>query len=451
MEITAHFLDRIHSHNSTLNAFLTIEEDSAKEQAVISERAVMSGKELGPLHGVPIAIKDLSATKGIRTTYGSSIYANYVPTYDDIPVKRIREAGAIIVGKTNTSDFGWKATTENLLGGPCRNPWDPDNTAGGSSGGSGSALAAGLVPIATGGDAGGSIRIPASFCGVYGIKPTFGRVPAAYNRPGGWRPLSQNGPLSNNVRDSALLLQIMSGQDSTDATSFEDHQSDFVADTTPDSLKGFRIAWSPNLDGRPVDSEVRELTLSAALAFQELGASVDEATPELVTNDLKEIFKTFILTDLLINLEPYLASEQVKLLPKGLRQLLDEAQTWPATRYSLHLRELEWHKARLAHFFSQYDLLLLPTMAVPSFPINQAPDMIDGVPVEPFWGFAPFCFPFNLSGHPAASIPCGFTKKELPVGLQIVGGMGNEKAIFKASAAFENARPWNHHRPEISY
>ena len=204
VDATAHFLDRIQAYDGELNAFITVAADAAMTEAHRAEAAVLADEPLGLLHGVPIGVKDLSATKGMTTTYGSLLKRDNVPDRDDIPVERIRSAGAIIVGKTNTPEYGWKGTTENLLTGAAHNPWDVTRTPGGSSGGSAAAVAAHLVPLATGSDGGGSIRIPASFCGAFGFKPTFGRVPASYGELGGWRMLAQNGPISMNVRDAAL-------------------------------------------------------------------------------------------------------------------------------------------------------------------------------------------------------------------------------------------------------
>jgi aspartyl-tRNA(Asn)/glutamyl-tRNA(Gln) amidotransferase subunit A len=450
VEATSHFLQRIQTFDPLVSAYITVAAEQAMAAARAAEDAVMAGETLGPRHGVPIAIKDLSATRGIRTTYGSVLYADRVPDHDDIPVQRIRQAGAVLLGKTNTPEFGWKATTENLLTSPCRNPWDLIRTSGGSSGGSAAALAAGLSPLATGSDAGGSIRIPASFCGVYGLKPTFGRAPTAYDGPGGWRSLSQPGPMANTVRDAALLLQVLSGPHPRDATCLQEPPPDFLAAMAKPSVRGMRVAWSPRLDARPVEPEVVRVTAAAAEAFQALGASVEEATPDLVSDSLREVFTTLLLTELAIGLGPVLAAGHGDKLPRTLVEWATTAASWPATRYAAHLRELEWHRRRMDSFFQRFDLLLTPTMAAPAFPIEQPPASIDGMPADPYWGFTPFLFPFNLTGQPTASIPCGFTSSGLPVGLQIVGRNRHELDVLRASAAFEIARPWDHRHPQLS-
>jgi aspartyl-tRNA(Asn)/glutamyl-tRNA(Gln) amidotransferase subunit A len=449
-ELATHFLKRIRELDPQLNSFITVSEEQAMEAAREAEAAVASGADLGPLHGVPIAIKDLNATKGIRTTQGTLLRQDHVPEHDDIPVGRIRSAGAVILGKTNTPEFGWKGTTENLLTGPCRNPWDPSRTSGGSSGGSTVAIAAGFAPLASGSDAGGSIRIPASFCGVYGVKPTFGRVPTAYNGPGGWRSLSQNGPIAGNVRDAALLLQVLSGPHPQDPLALPEHLPSFISALAEPTVRELRIAWSPQLDGRPVDPEVRRTATNAALAFEDLGATVEEAHPPIDSELLVQVFTTLMLTDLAVSLGPVLEAGMGKLLPPTLVEWTQQAAAWPATRYAAHLRELEWHRHRMEEFFQIYDLLLTPTMAVAAFPIEEFPERIDGQEVLPQWGFSPFVYPFNLSGQPAASVPCGFTTAGLPVGLQIVGRRGAELDVLRASAAFEASHPWSGRRPNLA-
>ena len=446
VEVTAHFLDRIAAYDGELNAFITTAAEEAMAQAHRAEEAVIAGEPLGPLHGVPIGIKDLDATKGLRTTYGSLLTRDFVPDYDEIAVERIRAAGAIIVGKTNTPEYGWKGTTENLLTGACANPWDTTRTAGGSSGGSASAVAAHLVPIANGSDAGGSIRIPSSYCGVYGIKPTYGRVPRLLP-PGVWRPLSQGGPMAANVRDAALLLSVLAGPDPRDPSSIRSVPPDYE-DTLGDlSLGGLRIAWSPAMDDQPVDPEVRDATAAAARAFEALGAAVDEEAPGVTTSDAVWMYATLSLTGLAARLGPAMDEGKAEMMPPRLLEWVSEAITWPATRHAEALGKLEWHRRRFDDFFESYDLLLLPTMATTAFPIEQNPRSIDGRSVHPSWGFTPFCHHANLTGRPAASIPCGFDADGLPIGLQIVGQPGDEVTVLRASAAYEAAHPWADRQP----
>ena len=447
VDVTTHFLDRIQTHEPELNAFVTVVAEHAMTEARRAEAAVLSGDALGPLHGVPIAIKDLNPTKGITTTYGSLLQRDNVPEHDDIVVERVRAAGAVIVGKTTTPEYGWKGTTESLVTGATKNPWDTSRTCGGSSGGSAAAVAARVVPLATGSDGGGSIRIPASFCGIYGIKPTFGRVPAPYTGLGGWRMLSQNGPLTNTVRDAALLLDTLSGPDERDATAIREASPPFGRAVESASVQGMRIAWSPAMDDRPVEPEVLRVCASAALAFESFGANVEEAMPAVETAPAIDAWAALFLTDYAVSLGPMIAAGQGGVLPPRFVEWVSEAMEWPATRLARALREREWHRRRFEELFDDYDLLLTPTMATAAFKIEANPSVIDGKPVDPMSGFTPFCFHANLAGLPAASIPCGFTKDGLPVGLQIIGAWGDEETVLSASAVFEAGRPWADRTP----
>lgn len=445
IELTRHLLERIQRHNPKLNAFLTV---SADEAVAASERAqdkLMRGEDLGALHGIPLSIKDLVATQGIRTTRGSRIFQDDVPEQDDILVERIRAAGAIILGKTNTPEFGHRGTTENLLGDACRNPWNLELTAGGSSGGAAAALAAGLGPLATGSDGGGSIRIPAAFCGVFGIKPTQGRVPRLYPTPGGWGMFSQNGPMGRDVRDVAVLLQVMSGPDPRDPSSIREDAPDFLRSLTGD-IRGLRIAWSPDYGYAAVAPDVREVAEQAAKSFEDLGAHVEDAAPSIDGSRIRDLFRTVFIGDYVANYGHLLETHREELTPL-LREWMEEAREWRADRVLKALRELEWHRYRMAQFFDTYDLLLSPTLAVDAFPIESWPDTIDGQSVDPYWGFTPFTCPVNMSWGTAASVPCGFSRNGLPIGLHIVGDQGHEELVLRACVAFEAAHPWANQIP----
>ena len=277
VEITDLYFRRIEALDSQLNSYLTLNHDEAMETAKRAEEAVTRGGPLGPLHGLPISIKDLEFSKGLRTTSGSLVFKDRVPDEDSVVVERVRKAGAILLGKTNTPEFGMLGATENRLGDHCRNPWDTGRTAGGSSGGAAAGTAAGLCSLATGSDGGGSVRIPASFCGVYGIKPTQGRVPrysGASAAPIG-NYTGQSGPLTRTVRDSAMLLQVLAGYDARDATSLRETPPDFLAAVDRD-ITGLRIAWSPDYGHAAVGPEVEEGASKAASVFEELGCSVEE-------------------------------------------------------------------------------------------------------------------------------------------------------------------------------
>jgi aspartyl-tRNA(Asn)/glutamyl-tRNA(Gln) amidotransferase subunit A len=447
VELTELFLSRIYELNPGLNAYLTVSAEEAMADARKAEAATKSDSEIGVLHGVPISIKDLNMTKGVRTTFGSRAYQNFVPDADEVAVARIRSAGAIILGKTNTPEFGLSATTENLLGDACRNPWDPERTSGGSSGGAGAGLAAGLHPLAQGSDGGGSIRIPSSMCGVYGIKPTQGRVPRPYMKPGGWGQFSQNGPMTRSVRDAAILLQVMSGPDAGDPTAISDQNFNFYG-SLDNGVRGKKIGWSVNLGSLAVDPEVQSATEKAIRVFEELGANVEEAKIELDHQRIWELFQTVFFSDFAANYNVVL-SESSDLLGPSSRAIAQEVSTWPIHKLSLALRELEWHRESIDSVIRNYDVLLTPTLATTAFPIGDPPGVIDGQEVNPRFGFTPFTYPINMSGHPAASVPCGFSLDGLPIGLHIIGQKRDEAGVLQVSAAFESAQPWADKRPVV--
>ena len=449
VELVELYLRRIEALDPQLNAFLTVCAEEALAEAHRAQEAVAAGGALGPLHGIPVPIKDLNRTAGVRTTRGSLLFRDYVPTEDEPMVERVRAAGAVVLGKTNTPEFGHRGTTENLLGDACRNPWNVERTSGGSSGGAAAAVAAGLAPLAQGSDAGGSIRIPASFCGVYGIKPTQGRVPRPYQGVGGWGAFAQSGPLTRTVRDAALLLQVMAGPHPEDATSIPQAPPDFQG-ALGEGVQGLRIACIPNPGGSPVAPEVRAAVVGVASLLEELGAQVEEGEVGLDPELVWQTYKTISYSDMSAAFGSLLDSSQADLLMPSMRARLEEARGWPAARLALSLRELEWHRARFRELFSRVDLLVLSTTAVTAFPVEEWPAVIDGVEVDPLWAFTPFCYLFNMTGNPAASIPAGFSVEGLPVGVQIVGRWGEEATVLRASAALEEARPWAHHRPPVS-
>ncbi|MBI3953663.1 MAG: amidase [Chloroflexi bacterium] len=447
VELVDIYLERIDRLNPRLNAYLTVCHDLARAAARDAEAAVMRGEELPPLHGVPVPIKDLNWTQGVRTTGGSLAYKDFVPDDDGAVVERLKQAGAIVIGKTNTSELGQSATTENRLGDDCRNPWDPACTSGGSSGGAGAAVAAGLAPLAQGSDGGGSIRIPAGFCGVYGIKPTQGRVPGGGSM-GGMPLFSQSGPLSRAVRDAALLLAAIAGHDPRDPASLRETPPDFVAAFRRGKRSGpWRIAWSPDMGYAAVDPVVRQAAEAAARVFEGLGHKVEEATPPI--DDPFAVFGPIILADEFA-VSGHLLEEHAHELMPYVRAALERGQDIRAHEYSKALRGLERIRLQMAEFFDLYDLLLTPTLAVPAFPVGERPRLIAGVKVSALWGAFPFTMPFNLTGNPAASLPCGFSPAGLPIGLQVVGRCGEEATVLRASVAFEEARPWAARRPPVS-
>ena len=448
VELTALYFERIERLDGQLHAYLTLCRDEAMQAAKDAENAVMRGDALGPLHGVPISIKDLELTKGIRTTSGSLPFKDRIPDEDSIVVERVKASGAIILGKTNTPEFGHRGTTENLLGEPCRNPWNTERTPGGSSGGAAAALAAGLCAIATGSDGGGSVRIPASFCGLYGIKPTQGRVPRYNGRaaPAVANQLSQSGPISRTVRDSAILLQALAGWDARDAGSLRDAPADYIAALDRD-ISGLRIGWSPDSGYAAVDREVVDVCSKAAQIFGEMGCAPDDSGFTL--DSPQEAFRALFAVNTYAS-SGYLLHERGDDLTGYFRANMEYAATLTAADYAKAIGELDVVKARFDTFFEDYDLLLSPTMAVPAFEIEKHPAAIDGKEVDPFFGYLPFTYPINAIGHTAASIPCGFSSDGMPIGLHIVGRHGDEATVLAASAAFERAMPWADKRPPVS-
>ena len=446
VELTEVYLRRIEALDGQLNSFLTVCGDEARATAKEAEEKIGRG-ETGTLLGLPIAIKDLEVTKGIRSTMGSYVFRDTVPDQDSALVERVRSAGGIILGKTNTPEFGSAGITENKLGPPCRNPWDTERTPGGSSGGAGAALAAGLCPLASGSDAGGSIRIPASFCGVYGIKGTFGRVP----RVGGLGRPSPNlashpGPMSRTVRDSAIFLQAVSGYDPRDPNSLHEEPPDFTSELDS-GVRGLRVAWSTDLGYAAVDPEVADMTSKSARLFEELGCSVDE--PGIVLDDpIPPFLDIFCTTGFVGN--GHLLEEHEDDLTSYVLDSMRHAQQVSGADFARALRAVEVLRSRFDELFRQYDLLMTPTMAVPAFRIGDAPRTIAGREVRPAWDYTPFTSPFNMTGLPAASIPCGFSAEGMPIGLHIIGAKGQENAVLRASAAFEEAHPWAHQRPAVS-
>ncbi len=448
VELVDLYLTRIERLDGRLNSYLTVASDQARAAAREAEAAIMRGGPLGPLHGLPISIKDLEMTDGIRTTSGSLVFKDRVPQQDSIVVERVRAAGAIILGKTNTPEFGLSGTTENRLGDACRNPWDPSRTAGGSSGGAAASVAAGLCALATGTDGGGSIRIPASFCGTFGIKGTQGRVPrypAAL--PAVANQLSQPGPITRTVADAALLLQVLAGYDPRDPVSLRDTPDDYMA-ALKAGARGLRIGWSQDYGFAAVDPEVVEVCQRAAMRFRDLGSSVHEVAVPLDEEPFLP-FWTLFATNMYAAFGQLYHDRADELTEYG-RETFAFGASVTGVDYARAVGAVEGYKAQFDSIFERCDLLLSPTMAVTAFPIEQRPQTIAGRPVHPFWGFLPFTYLINMIGHPAASIPCGLSTEGLPVGLHIVGRRGDEGRIMAAAAAFEAPEPLKGKRPPVS-
>ena len=450
VELTELYFNRIDRLDSKLNSYLLLTRDEAMETARAAEEAVTRGEVLGPLHGLPISIKDTQMTKGLRTTGGSLVFKDRIPEKDAAVVERVKKAGAIMLGKTNAPEFGLVGTCENRLGDDGRNPWDTDYTPGGSSGGAAAAMAACLCALATGGDGGGSIRIPASLCGIYGIKPTQGRVSGYSGLEGPAMPniFSQTGPLSRTVRDSALLLQVMAGHDPRDPTTLRETPPDFVAAADRD-IKGLRVAWSPDYGFASVEPEVLDVTSKAAQVFEELGCHLEDS--DLVLDSPYDAYGPLYEASAYASNGQYMESHGDE-LTQFARDFIEAGSKVTATGYMRALGLIDRLKAQMADLFEDYDLLLSPTLSLPGVPVGTFPEEITGKPVYPhrYFSFHPFTYPINAIGHAAASVPAGFSSGGLPIGLHIVGRKGDEETVIAASAAFERARPWIQHKPPVS-
>ena len=444
VELTRATLERIERLNPTLNAFCTLTPEASLTAAREAEKAVTSGAALGPLHGLPFSIKDLAFTKGVRTMMGSHIFAHRVPDADAPYVRRLREAGGIFIGKTTSPEFGWKALGDSPLTGITRNPWNPEVTTGGSSAGAGAAAAAGLGALHQGSDGAGSIRIPSAFCGIVGVKATYGRVPL-------W-PVSNNdyathvGPMTRTVADAALMLQVMAGPDPWDTTSLESPPADYAAALTR-GVKGLRLAFSPNLDGLRVDPEVATLVAGAARALESAGASVEEVKTGFA--DTNEMIRLVWGAHYIGNYGQFLDEWRDRMDP-GLVACMDGAKRLNAQEYvAMRGQRINfWDSVR--PLFERYDLLLTPTVSVAPFGVGKLNP--DGWP-QHAWDWFPwasFSYPFNFTGQPAATVPAGLTPGGLPVGLQIVGRRFAETTVLQAAATFEQIRPWADRRPRIS-
>ena len=434
VEVVKTVLDRIEKLNPRLNAYCTVTADSARREARAAEAAVMRGDPLGPLHGVPVSVKDLVITRGVRTTFGSRIYERNVPEEDAPLVERLKAAGAIVVGKTTTPEFGWKGATDSPLFGVSRNPWNLDCTPGGSSGGAGAAVAAGLAPLAVGTDGGGSIRIPGSFCGVFGLKPTYGLIPVYPAAATG--TLSHAGPMTRTVRDAALMLQVMAGPDDRDPLSFPLTGQDLTA-SLGSGVRGLRVAWSPTLGYAVVDPRVRSLTEAAAKCFEGMGCSLDEV--DRVFDDPDPVWSPLFYGGIAARLHDLLGEWRDRMDP-GLVQVVEEGSRMGAVQLGKASFARAAFSEQVRKFFTRYDLLLTPTLAVPPFAAGMEwpPAHRDGSRLA----WVAFTYPFNLTGQPAATVPCGFTQDGLPIGLQIVGRRLADAIVLRAASAFEVAAPW---------
>ena len=434
-------LARIDTVNPAVNAYVTVAREQALQAARRATAALgKTGAALPPLHGVPVSIKDLTPTKGIRTTWGSKIYEHHVPTEDALIVERLKAAGAIVLGKTNTPEFGAGGNTFNAVFGATRNPWNPALTCGGSSGGAAVALATGMGPIAQGSDLGGSLRTPAAFCGVVGFRTTPGLVPK-HPVELAWDSLSVTGPMARTVADTALMLSVVAGPDDRAPLSYDVDVRQFTRAVKAPSVKGWRVAWTPDLNGLiPVDDEVARVAEGATRIFRSLGAKVQTACPDFSElNDI--VLGTRGLTMVAAHADKL--PEWREQMQKGLVWNIEQGLTLTPRDIARaeKARTTLWQRVRV--FMDTHELLILPTVAVSPFPVDQPyPTEINGRPLDNYTQWFFLTYSITVTGLPAISVPCGFTKSGLPVGLQIVGRRRQEAMVLRAAAAFEAAAPW---------
>jgi len=434
VEATRSVLARIDKLNPKLNCFCLVDAKSALATAKESEARWKKGAPQGLLDGVPVSIKDLLLTRGWPTLRGSRTINPKGPWNDDAPaVARLREHGAVLVGKTTTPEFGWKGVTDNPLTGITRNPWNPKLTPGGSSGGSTAAVAAGMGPLTVGTDGGGSIRIPCAFTGLFGLKPSFGRVPAWPLSPFG--TVAHVGPITRTVTDAALMLNVLSLPDPRDWFALPHDSRDYRVGLD-DGVKGLRIAYSANLGYAEVEPEIAALVKKAVKQFADLGAQIDEVDPGF--ENAGPMFTTHWFAGAASLLRSF-TNEQLKLVDPGLRDVARQGAKIRTLDYLAAVQQRGQLGVLMNHFHEKYDLLLTPTLPLAAFAAGR--EVTDVLREKRWTDWTPFSYPFNLTQQPAASVPCGLTKKGLPVGLHIVGPRYADALVLRAARAYEAVHP----------
>ena len=446
LEITETIIERIEKINPMINAYCTPTFDLAREMARNADEAAKKG-DGGIINGVPTSLKDLSLTKGIRTTFGSKIYENFIPDEDCVLVKRLKDAGCVLLGKTNTPEFGFKGVTDNAIFGETHNPWNLKKTCGGSSGGAGSAVASGISPLAQGSDGGGSIRIPASLNGIYGLKPTFGRVPFYPKEYIFAHTLAVAGPLTRYVKDAALMLDVMKGP-------FEGYRYSLPSDNVsyfeqiqnqPNKLK---IAYSLNMGfAKVIDAEVEKAILNSVEKFRNYGWNPESVKMKLRKPELP--FCTIWISEVAFSLKSKLAKWRDKIDP-SLLKMVEGGLGFDGKAIINSMKARKEVFEGFYKIFKHYDILITPTTAIPAFDLGiPFPTKINGKGVSPS-AWQAFTFPINLIGNPAASIPCGWSSDGLPIGMQIVGRRFDELTVLQVSKAFEEVAPWQDKKPKFN-
>ena len=434
-EVMEVHLAQIERVNPKVNAIVTLIPEKALDMADVADQTLGRGEQVGPLHGLPIAHKDLVLTKGIRTTYGSPLFKDYVPDQDALIVTRLRQAGAITIGKTNTPEFGAGSQTYNEVFGETLNPYDVTKTCGGSSGGAAVALACGMQPIADGSDTGGSLRNPANFCNVVGFRPSPGRVPAWPSRTG-WTPTSVQGPMARTVQDAALMLSAIAGPDPRIPISITEKGSVFREPLDRD-FRGTRIAWSRNLGELPMDPRVTEVIDSQRKTFEAMGCLADDAEPDFT--DVDRTFKIWRGWERELGQREMLEvhRDQMKdTLIWDIEQGID--LTGPEVGWA-EVKRMELFQ-RMHKFMEHYEFLICPVSQVPPFDVKQRYiTEINDVKMETFIDWMKSCYYITATGHPAISVPGGFTREGLPVGIQIIGRYRDDFGVLQLAHVFEQA------------
>jgi amidase len=443
-------LEQIEHTNLHVNAIVTLHPERALRDARAADErlaeALAHGEEVGPLHGLPVAHKDLAPTRGTRTTFGSPVYEDFVPDEDALVVERLRRAGAITVGKTNTPEFGAGSQTYNEVFGETLNPYDTTKTCGGSSGGAAAALACGMVPIADGSDMGGSLRNPASFCNVVGFRPSLGRVPS-WPVQAAWSTLSTEGPMARTVRDAALMLGAISGPDPRSPLTISESGDDFSRSLERD-FSGVRVAWSRDLGRLPVDPRVTAVLVGQRHTFEDIGCLVEDGEPGFT--DADEIFQTLRAWHFELNYGELLEEH---------RDLMKDTVVWnieqgarlsgPEVGRAERKRTELYHRVRT--FMEDYEFLVAPVSQVPPFDVKKRyVTEINGVEMGTYIDWMKSCYYVTVTGLPAISVPCGFTPEDLPVGVQIVGRPRDDLGVLQLAHAFEQATGFGKHRPPIA-
>ncbi|MFB6103747.1 MAG: amidase [Halobacteriaceae archaeon] len=458
VEVVDALLDRIDSRDDAVNAFITVTGESARSVAEDRTAALAAGDSLGPLHGVPVAIKDLTAVADVPQTFGAAPLADFVPDESATVVDRLRAAGAIVIGKTNTPEFGLKVKTDNLLVGPTSTPFDLDRNAGGSSGGSAAAVAAGMAPIAEGSDAGGSVRIPSAFCGVVGVKPSFGRIPLS-SRPNAFAahtPFIHEGIHARTVADAALALDVLAGPDDRDPFSIPGPQVSY-REALDRSVADLRVAFSPDLGIFPIDDRVADVVAAAVDDLGTVVETVDSVSVEF-GHELDELVQDTSMVQWEVETAAMAATLEETMgldvtgadrddLPSEMVEMVEAGRTADPVAYrQADLARTDVYDG-IQDILDDYDLLASPVTTVPPFSNDVlGPTEVDGVEVDPLSGWF-LTFPYNMSGHPAVSVPAGLTDEGLPVGIQLAGRRFQDETLLAAAAALEDVRPWQDDYP----